>query len=130
MPPMQVFFAIHDVTPFHLDPLKRAETLFEKWGIEKVLYLLVPNYHGSRVTRIAIRHFAPGVSGSGPSRSNGVSMDISISSPGPRKASNDWSNTPAWSVPAAIRSAVLSRTKAEFRHLSAESLRDRLIQRP
>ncbi|HEX4146097.1 MAG TPA: DUF2334 domain-containing protein [Pirellulales bacterium] len=47
MPPMQLFVAVHDVTPFHLTRLKRAEALFEKWGIEKVLYLLVPNYHGA-----------------------------------------------------------------------------------
>jgi uncharacterized protein len=47
MQPPQVFFAIHDVTPFHLARLKRAEALFEKWGIEKALYLLVPNYHGA-----------------------------------------------------------------------------------
>ena len=47
MPQLQVFFAIHDVTPFHLTRLKPPEALFEKWGIEKVLYLLVPNYHGA-----------------------------------------------------------------------------------
>ena len=47
MPPLQLFFAIHDVTPFHLTRLKRAEALFEKWGVEKILYLLVPNYHGA-----------------------------------------------------------------------------------
>jgi uncharacterized protein len=47
MPPLQLFLAIHDVTPFHLNRLKRAEALFEKWGVEKILYLLVPNYHGA-----------------------------------------------------------------------------------
>jgi hypothetical protein len=45
--PLELFFAIHDVTPFHLNRLKRAEVLFEKWGVEKILYLLVPNYHGA-----------------------------------------------------------------------------------
>jgi uncharacterized protein len=47
MQPLQLYFAIHDVTPFHMNRLKRAEALFEKWGIEKILYLLVPNYHGA-----------------------------------------------------------------------------------
>ncbi len=47
MSTLRVFFAMHDVTPFHRQRLERAEALFEKWGIEKVLYLLVPNYHGA-----------------------------------------------------------------------------------
>jgi predicted deacetylase len=47
MTPHQLFFAIHDVTPFHLNRLKRAEELFQQWGVEKILYLLIPNYHGA-----------------------------------------------------------------------------------
>jgi predicted deacetylase len=42
-----VFFAMHDVTPFHRERLERAESLLEKWGVKKLLYLLVPNYHGA-----------------------------------------------------------------------------------
>lgn len=44
---MQLFFAMHDVTPFHQQRLERAEALFAEWGITKVLYLLIPNYHGA-----------------------------------------------------------------------------------
>jgi hypothetical protein len=41
-----LLFALHDVTPFHLDRIRRAEEFFHRWGIEKASYLLVPDYHG------------------------------------------------------------------------------------
>lgn len=38
-------FSLHDVAPFHLARLIKAEALFELWGVKKVSYLLVPNFH-------------------------------------------------------------------------------------
>jgi uncharacterized protein len=48
MPGMNLFVAMHDVTPFHRERLDRAERLLAKWGVEKILYLLIPNYHGAQ----------------------------------------------------------------------------------
>lgn len=42
----RVLLSLHDVTPFHLERLNRAERLFESLGIERIAYLLIPNYHG------------------------------------------------------------------------------------
>ncbi len=41
-----LLFSLHDVTPFHLDRIRRAEEFFHRWGVEKASYLLVPDYHG------------------------------------------------------------------------------------
>lgn len=38
-------FSLHDVCPFHLARIQRAEEYFVKWGVQKVTYLLVPNFH-------------------------------------------------------------------------------------
>jgi len=37
---------LHDATPFHLDRIRKAEELFRELGLDKVTYLLVPEYHG------------------------------------------------------------------------------------
>jgi len=47
MPGLNLFVAMHDVTPFHRERLDRAETLLARWGVKKILYLLIPNYHGA-----------------------------------------------------------------------------------
>lgn len=44
--PLQLLISLHDATPFHLPRLRRAESLFEEWGVEKIAYLFVPEYHG------------------------------------------------------------------------------------
>jgi predicted deacetylase len=43
---MKLVVALHDVTPFHLPRLVRAEALFRELGIAKATYLFVPAYHG------------------------------------------------------------------------------------
>lgn len=40
-----VMVALHDVTPFHLPRLRRAEALFSELGVERATYLLIPDYH-------------------------------------------------------------------------------------
>ena len=44
-PGLQLQFSLHDVSPFHLKRLERAEVLFAEWGVSKVSYLLVPDFH-------------------------------------------------------------------------------------
>lgn len=46
----QVLISLHDVTPFHLQRLKRAEKLFSELGLTKVSYLFVPDYHNCTAT--------------------------------------------------------------------------------
>lgn len=41
----QALISLHDVTPFHMKRLKRAEKLFSQWGVSKVSYLFIPDYH-------------------------------------------------------------------------------------
>jgi uncharacterized protein len=43
---MQLIVSLHDVTPFHLDRLVKAEALCRDLGVQKLTYLLVPRYHG------------------------------------------------------------------------------------
>lgn len=38
--------SLHDVSPFHLERLNKAEDLFQALGVKRVAYLLIPNYHG------------------------------------------------------------------------------------
>lgn len=38
--------SLHDVSPFHLERLNKAESLFQALGVTQVAYLLIPNYHG------------------------------------------------------------------------------------
>lgn len=44
--PLRLLISLHDVTPFHLPRLRRAEALFRELGLRKVAYLFVPEYHG------------------------------------------------------------------------------------
>lgn len=41
----KVLISLHDVTPFHISRIKKAELLFEQWGIKKINYLYIPAYH-------------------------------------------------------------------------------------
>lgn len=38
--------SLHDATPFHLDRMRKAETVFRELGLAKLTYLFVPEYHG------------------------------------------------------------------------------------
>jgi uncharacterized protein len=42
----KLLISLHDATPFHLDRIRKAEAMFGDLGIDKVTYLLVPEYHG------------------------------------------------------------------------------------
>lgn len=44
--PFKLVISLHDVTPFHMDRLARAEAVFGELGLAKVAYLFVPEYHG------------------------------------------------------------------------------------
>ncbi len=44
---MNLLLSLHDVTPFHLDRLKRAEEVLLSWGATQASYLLVPDFHGA-----------------------------------------------------------------------------------
>jgi predicted deacetylase len=44
--PLKLVISLHDVTPFHMDRLARAEALYRDLGLAKVTYLFVPEYHG------------------------------------------------------------------------------------
>jgi len=43
---MTVLLALHDVTPFHMPRLERAEALFADLGVTRATYLVVPQFHG------------------------------------------------------------------------------------
>lgn len=43
----QVMISLHDVAPNHLRRLRQAEALFERFEVERVAYLLVPQFHGA-----------------------------------------------------------------------------------
>ncbi len=45
--PLQLLISLHDITPFHSVRIKKAEKLFSEWGIQKITYLFIPQYHGS-----------------------------------------------------------------------------------
>lgn len=45
-PAPRLLISLHDVTPFHLERIRRAESLYRDLGLAKVAYLLVPDYHG------------------------------------------------------------------------------------
>lgn len=40
--------SLHDVSPYHLPRLERAERLFAAWGVQKITYLLIPDYLGGQ----------------------------------------------------------------------------------
>jgi len=44
-PGLHLHLSLHDVSPFHLNRLELAEGLFAEWGVSKVGYLLVPDFH-------------------------------------------------------------------------------------
>jgi predicted deacetylase len=44
--PKRLIISLHDVTPFHLERIRRAEALYRDLGLRKVAYLFVPEYHG------------------------------------------------------------------------------------
>jgi uncharacterized protein len=48
--PLSLLICLHDVTPFHMDRLEKAESLFRELGLEKVTYLLIPHYHGRHLS--------------------------------------------------------------------------------
>ena len=39
--------SLHDVTPAHAERLQAAEALFDRFGIDRLTYLLVPDYHAA-----------------------------------------------------------------------------------
>lgn len=41
----KVLVSLHDVTPFHLERIRQAETYFLHWGISRITYLFIPDYH-------------------------------------------------------------------------------------
>ena len=41
----KVLISLHDVTPFHLTRLNKAEILFKNFDLSSVSFLLIPNYH-------------------------------------------------------------------------------------
>lgn len=42
---MKLLLSLHDVCPTHLERIKRAEEFFNRIGIDKITYLLIPAYH-------------------------------------------------------------------------------------
>jgi predicted deacetylase len=41
----KILVSLHDVTPFHLPRLQKAEKLLTQWGVPKISYLFIPDYH-------------------------------------------------------------------------------------
>ncbi len=41
----KVLVSLHDVTPFHLPRLQKAEQILTQWGVPKISYLFIPDYH-------------------------------------------------------------------------------------
>ena len=44
--PLKLLVSLHDVTPAHADRLAKAERLLTALGVDRVTYLLVPDFHG------------------------------------------------------------------------------------
>jgi hypothetical protein len=42
---VKLLVSLHDVTPFHLPRLQRAEALCAALGVDKISFLLIPDYH-------------------------------------------------------------------------------------
>lgn len=42
----ELLCSLHDVAPFHLGRLRRAEAVLERLGVTRATYLLVPDFHG------------------------------------------------------------------------------------
>ena len=47
MPALKLLLSLHDVTPAHLQRLRRAESLFGDLGVTHATYLVIPRYHGA-----------------------------------------------------------------------------------
>jgi predicted deacetylase len=45
-PGLRLVISLHDVTPFHLERVRKAEAVFRDLGLAKLTYLFVPEYHG------------------------------------------------------------------------------------
>lgn len=41
----KVLISFHDVTPYHLPRLQKAEQILTQWGVPKISYLFIPDYH-------------------------------------------------------------------------------------
>ena len=41
----KILVSLHDVTPFHLLRLQKAEKILTQWGVPKISYLFIPDYH-------------------------------------------------------------------------------------
>jgi predicted deacetylase len=41
----KILVSLHDVTPFHLPRLQKAEQMLIQWGVPKISYLFIPDYH-------------------------------------------------------------------------------------
>ncbi|NIM16784.1 MAG: DUF2334 domain-containing protein [Candidatus Aminicenantes bacterium] len=41
----KVLISLHDVSPFHLKRIQKAERLLAQWGVTKISYLFIPDYH-------------------------------------------------------------------------------------
>lgn len=52
----KLLISLHDITPFHLPRIRKAEALFRDLGLAKVTYLFVPEYHG-RYPSVGHREF-------------------------------------------------------------------------
>jgi predicted deacetylase len=41
----KILISLHDVTPYHLPRLQKAEQILTQWGVPKISYLFIPDYH-------------------------------------------------------------------------------------
>ncbi|MGD2086514.1 MAG: polysaccharide deacetylase family protein [Candidatus Aminicenantes bacterium] len=41
----KILISLHDVTPYHLPRLQKAEQFLTQWGVPKISYLFIPDYH-------------------------------------------------------------------------------------
>jgi predicted deacetylase len=41
----KILVSLHDVTPYHLPRLQKAEQILTQWGVPKISYLFIPDYH-------------------------------------------------------------------------------------
>jgi predicted deacetylase len=41
----KILISLHDVAPYHLPRLQKAEQILTQWGVPKISYLFIPDYH-------------------------------------------------------------------------------------
>ena len=41
----RILVSLHDVAPYHLPRLQKAEQILTQWGVPKISYLFIPDYH-------------------------------------------------------------------------------------